>query len=134
MRTFMKVLGVAALLLCPLGLRAQSSFIIPVQNVSGAAITGAGVTLACTDSAGGCSGLGPFTATSVNGNAVFMSIPAGNYTVTVSGAGITTYSYAYTVAAQPNGGIERPSSLNGIIFVDGVTYSRDNAGIQKAVN
>jgi hypothetical protein len=113
--------------------RSQSSFTIPVQNTNGVAITGATVTLACTDSAGGCAGLGPYSASSVNGNAVFTSIPAGNYTVTTSGPGIISYSYAYTVAAQPNGGTERPSNLNGTIFVDGVTYPKTDAGFTSAL-
>jgi hypothetical protein len=112
------------LFLCPLGLLAQSSFTIPVQNQAGAAITGATVTLTCTDAVNGCHGLGPFSATSSGGNTTFTAIPAGNYTVTVSGVGINTYSYAYTVGSQPNGGTSNPSSLNSIIFVDGVTYKQ----------
>jgi hypothetical protein len=134
MRFTAKILGAFAFLLFAIGARAQSSFTIPVQNTSGAAISGATVTLTCTDATGGCAGQGPYSATSSNGNAVFTSIPAGNYTVTTSGAGITTYSYAYTVAAQPNGGTERPSSLNGIIFVDGLTYAKTAAGINLAIN
>lgn len=119
----MKMLGVLALLLCPLGLRAQSSFTIPVQNTSGQAITGATVTLSCQS--GGC-GTSIYTATSSNGNAVFSNVIVGRYTVTTSGPGIASYSYTYDVSS-PN-----PSSLNNIIFVDGVTYPKTGAGILAA--
>lgn len=128
-----KILGALAIVLCPLGLRAQSSFTIPVQNQNGLAITGATVALTCTDTTNGCTGKGPFTVFSSGGNANFTAIPAGNYTVTVSGPGITTYSYAYTVGSQPNGGTASPSSIDSIIFVDGVTYPCTSVGINNAI-
>jgi hypothetical protein len=193
MSNFMKMLGVIALLLCPLGLHSQSSFTIPVQNTSGQAITGALVTLTCTDSVGGCFGSGPFSASSVNGNATFTNITNGNYSVTISGPGITAYTYALTVGipavsfsslgsgtnssgamlvgtgaslgatgsgtitatSAPIGalpltgtwafggtlsgnfaatGSDTFSRINGVIFVDGVTYPQTDVGIQNAVN
>jgi hypothetical protein len=122
------ILRLFVFMLLATSLKAQSSLNVPVQNQFGAALSGVTVTLTCTDTVNGCFGKGPYTSVSVNGNALFNptlnNAPvAGNYTLTINGPGITSLSYSYTVAAQPNGGIENPSSLNSIIFVDCVTYS-----------
>lgn len=138
MRSLLKTLGVLALILFCQGLHAQSSFLIPVQNTLGQAITGAMVQLTCTDTVGGCFGKGPFTAFSSSGNATFTAIPMGNYTVTVSGAGVSTYQYGYSVPPGATNlsapGAINPSSLNNIIFVDGVTYPTTSTGITAAIN
>ena len=99
---------------------AQSSFLIPVTTTTGQAVPGASVQLQCQS--GGC-GSSVYTSTAdATGNAVFSNVQAGRYTVTTFGAGVQTYSYTYDVSS-PN-----PSSLNNIIFVDGVTYSLADVG------
>ena len=134
----MKRLLLFILFICPLALHSQSSFLIPVQTTTGQGISGATVTLTCTDTTNGCVGKGPFSATSTNGNAAFTAIPAGNYTVAITGPNLTTFLYAYTVGSPPLGltGASGATVCGtyGVICVDGVTYAKTNAGIQQAVN
>lgn len=122
MTRLVKTLGALVFLLCPLGLRAQSSFLVPVTNTSGVAIPGATVTLTCLSGACGTSIY--TTTTDSAGNAQFSNVTVGRYTVSIVGVGITPYSYTYDVSS-PN-----PSSLNSIIYVDGVR----NTTIQAAYN
>jgi len=74
----------------------QSSFVIPVTNTTGQAVAGATVTLTCLS--GTCVGSGPYLAlTDSSGNAQFLNIVAGTYTLAISGLGVTSRSYTYSV-------------------------------------
>jgi hypothetical protein len=122
----------ALLLLCfllPLFASAQSSFVIPVQSTSGQAISGAIVTLVCTDSTSGCAGQGPFTSHSLNGNAPFTGIPSGNYTVTVAGPLIQTFSYAFTVGSTFTSAAIPPGSS---LTLTGLNYAFSGATLPFA--
>jgi hypothetical protein len=120
------LLTLLTVLSLPSSTRAQASFIIPVNSSTGAAIVGATVTLTCLVAASGC-GTNTYTVTTDSaGNGNFSNVTVGRYTVTISGTRIVTYSYTYDVSS-PN-----PSSLNNIIFVDGVTYTTIQAAITAA--
>jgi hypothetical protein len=99
-----------ALACIPSSLKAQANFIIPVNSTAGPAIGGATVTLTCLS--GGC-GVSVYTATTdSNGNAQFVNVIAGRYTVTISGVRIVTYSYTLDVPPRASGSTNTIS--NGI--------------------
>jgi hypothetical protein len=76
-------------------LKAQANFIIPVNSTAGPAIGGATVNLTCLS--GGC-GVSTYTVLSdSNGNAQFVNVTAGRYTVLISGSRIVPYQYTLDV-------------------------------------
>jgi hypothetical protein len=112
----LKKFGAIALLLTFAAMcHAQTSFLIPVTSTAGVALSGARVTLTCSDTGNresGCFGRGPYSAaTDANGNAHFSNVTVGNYTVTVT-AGGGTYSYSYSVTSPT------PAFLSKRIYAD----------------